>query len=238
MAQTRKTTLNASALLTAFSRTDIPVHPGAAKPSVREAAMHAPAIHGESGIDGTDLLPRRPAAGVLRETDAVHAMAEALLSAEESPVPGEGRPWLVATGALTNVAELVGRHPEVVHRLGGLSIMGGALGGGYTDAVLGKVGGVERFGNWTQWAEFNIVIDAEAAEFIFSNKELAAKTTLIPLDVCGRPPPQGILLRRFRWLTWNFVGHSSRPCHRRGPEASALRTARGGHCQQARACHG
>lgn len=32
-------------------------------------------------------------------------------------------------------------------------------------------------------AEFNIVVDPEAAQLIFSNFELAAKTTLIPLDV-------------------------------------------------------
>lgn len=61
--------------------------------------------------------------------------------------------------------------------------MGGALGGGFTPAVLGQVDGVPRVGNWTQFAEFNVLADPEAAAAIFGDKALAAKTTLIPLDV-------------------------------------------------------
>lgn len=62
--------------------------------------------------------------------------------------------------------------------------MGGAIGGGFTNAPLGHVKGEgERFGNVTPWAEFNIYCDPEAALSIFSNSILAAKTTLIPLDV-------------------------------------------------------
>lgn len=218
----RKTTLNASALLTAFSRTDVPVYAGAAKPSVRDAAVHAPAIHGESGIDGTDLLPPRPREGVL-ETYAVHAMAEALmLAAEEAERDDKPRPWLVATGALTNVAELLRRHPELVHRLAGLSIMGGAIGGGHTDAVLGKVEGIERFGNLTPWAEFNIIIDPEAAAEVFNNKELAAKTTMIPLDVRGGHRSDNSWRVRAANME-HYAGHASRPGNGRGPEATSLR---------------
>lgn len=62
--------------------------------------------------------------------------------------------------------------------------MGGAVGGGFTDAPMGKVDGDgERFGNWTPWAEFNIYIDPESAESIFSDPVLAAKTTIAPLDL-------------------------------------------------------
>jgi len=35
----------------------------------------------------------------------------------------------------------------------------------------------------TQYAEFNVLADPEAAASIFSNKTLAGKTTLIPLDL-------------------------------------------------------
>lgn len=70
-----------------------------------------------------------------------------------------GKAWLVATGALTNVALLFALFPEVVRHIGGLSIMGGAIGGGYTDAPLGHVRGEgERFGNHTRWAEFNVYV--------------------------------------------------------------------------------
>jgi uridine nucleosidase len=61
--------------------------------------------------------------------------------------------------------------------------MGGALGGGVTPAVLGEVDGVPRVGNWTPWAEFNVLADPEAAAALFGHAVLAAKTTLIPLDL-------------------------------------------------------
>ncbi|KAF2403688.1 nucleoside hydrolase [Trichodelitschia bisporula] len=41
----------------------------------------------------------------------------------------------------------------------------------------------ESFGNWSPYAEFNIFCDPEAAASIFTIPKLAAKTTLIPLDV-------------------------------------------------------
>ena len=118
----------------------------------------------------------------------------------------EGEAWVVATGTLTNVALLFAIFPELVSHTKGLSIMGGAIGGNFTNAVLGTVEGEgERFGNITPWAEFNIWVsesckryirfderldtdaldqcDPEAAHSIFSNAKLASKTVLIPLDL-------------------------------------------------------
>lgn len=67
--------------------------------------------------------------------------------------------WIVATGTLTNVALLFAIFPEVVEHIKGLSIMGGAIGGGFTAAPMGKIAGEgEPFGNWTSWAEFNIYV--------------------------------------------------------------------------------
>lgn len=136
----------------------------------------------------------------ITKPNAVLAMRHALI---EQP---RGTAWLVATGALTNVALLFATFPELVEHIKGLSIMGGAIGGGFTDAPMGHVKGEgERFGNWTRWAEFNIYVraylrgpgicsgtdrglmlkqcDPEAAKSIFSTRALAAKTTLIPLDL-------------------------------------------------------
>lgn len=46
--------------------------------------------------------------------------------------------------------------------------MGGAIGGGFSDAPMGKVHGQgERFGNWTPWAEFNIYIDPVSPQIIY-----------------------------------------------------------------------
>ena len=73
-----------------------------------------------------------------------------------------GTAWVVATGALTNVALLFAVYPQLVEHIAGLSIMGGAVGGGFTDAKLGVVKRKgeteERFGNITSWAEFNIYV--------------------------------------------------------------------------------
>jgi uridine nucleosidase len=74
--------------------------------------------------------------------------------------------------------------PDVVDHIAGLTIMGGAVGGGFTKAPMGSLEGEgERFGNWTPWSEFNIYIDPESAQSIFSNPVLAAKTTIAPLDL-------------------------------------------------------
>jgi uridine nucleosidase len=55
-----------------------------------------------------------------------------------------------------------------------------------------------RIGNWSAWAEFNILVDPEAASQLFSNPTLASKTTLIPLDVThlvlATPDVQRLLL--------------------------------------------
>lgn len=176
-ASLEKTTWNATSLLTAIGKQDeIPVYVGSPKPIVRPG-MHAPTdIHGESGLDGTDLLPR-PLTPAIRDVSAVDSIAKAL-KAEPA-----GTAWLVATGSMTNVAMLFAAHPDLVGHIKGLSIMGGAIGGGFTTAVYGVVDNVARIGNWTQFAEFNIFVDPEAAASIFDDKALAAKTTLIPLDL-------------------------------------------------------
>ena len=110
---------------------------------------------GESGLDGTTLLPE-PTSNAINRPNAVLAMRHALV---EQP---KGTAWLVATGTLTNVALLFATFPELVEHVKGLSIMGGAVGGGFTSAPMGHVKGEgERFGNWTRWAEFNIYVRAK-----------------------------------------------------------------------------
>ncbi|OIW35068.1 Inosine/uridine-preferring nucleoside hydrolase [Coniochaeta ligniaria NRRL 30616] len=177
-ASLQKTSRNACSILTAIGQSlSIPVYPGAGRPLAR-APIHAPTdIHGESGIDGTSLLPE-PLAGPDTSLPALEAMARALRAQPE------GRAWLVATGAFTNAAALFQTYPELIPHVAGLSLMGGAVGGGFTPAVMGSVDGVARIGNWTQFAEFNVLADPEAAAWIFeTGRGLARKTTLVPLDV-------------------------------------------------------
>ncbi|PBP19547.1 inosine-uridine preferring nucleoside hydrolase [Diplocarpon rosae] len=168
------TTYNATSILTAIGKPGIPVYSGAAKGLVRPA-VHADAIHGESGLDGTGLLPKPLIAA--KTGSAITAMANALSATPESSA------WIVATGALTNVAQLFQQHPELSSHIKGLSIMGGAIGDDFTNAPMGKVDDHKRIGNWSQWAEFNILVDPEASAFLLEHPVLAKKTTLIPLDV-------------------------------------------------------
>ncbi|KAK7756701.1 Uridine nucleosidase 1 [Diatrype stigma] len=176
-ASLEKTTNNALSLLAAIGKhKEVTVHPGAAHALVHRQSIHAPTdIHGESGLDGTALLPAPRSAA--SPVPAVDAMAAAL----SATAPGTA--WMVATGALTNAAALFQAHPALAGHVRGLSAMGGAVGGGFTAAPLGQVAGVDRVGNWTQWAEFNVLIDPEAAAFLLGHPVLAPKTTIVPLDL-------------------------------------------------------
>ncbi|KAI9806369.1 MAG: hypothetical protein M1825_006484 [Sarcosagium campestre] len=175
-----QTTDNALRILSAIGRNDIPVYPGVSRPFCRPA-VHAPDIHGSTGIDGTDLLPAAstdPQASDLEPF--LIAARKALLSTPK------GSAWVVSTGALTNTSLLLTSFPDISEWIGGLSIMGGAFGEGFTDADLGKAAGEvgdERKGNITKWAEFNIYCDPEAAQALLTNSTLIPKTTLIPLDL-------------------------------------------------------
>ncbi|KAI0818050.1 inosine-uridine preferring nucleoside hydrolase-domain-containing protein [Xylaria sp. FL0064] len=189
----QKTTNNALSVLSAIGKQDsVRVYRGAAKALQREP-FNATEIHGESGLDGTTLLPPPALSALDTSMSAVDAMASALRACEP------GKAWLVATGAMTNAAELFAAHPDLKSHVAGVSIMGGGIGGGFTPAVMGRVDDVERVGNYSQWAEFNILIDPEAAAALLHDPILAPKMTLIPLDlthlVLATKEVQDLLLR-------------------------------------------
>ncbi|GAO14400.1 uncharacterized protein UV8b_02606 [Ustilaginoidea virens] len=169
------TTRNAASVLTAIGKhKHVPLYRGAHK-ALERPAVHAPDVHGESGLDGTDLLPRpecEPLPG-----SAVMAMAEAIRA--QAP----GTTWIVTTGSLTNLGTLLRGDPGIIDHVKGISLMGGSFGGDFSDAVMGMVDGKERVGNITPWAEFNILIDPEAAAEVFHNPKVASKTTVVPLDL-------------------------------------------------------
>lgn len=127
------------------------MYSGSSRPLHRDP-VHAAGIHGESGLDGVTLLPE-PVAPAYTEPEFVDAMYNALIKTEKNTA------FFVSTGSLTNTARLFNKYPELAEHVKGVSIMGGAVGGGFTDAPLGKVKGEgERFGNWTPFAEFNVSI--------------------------------------------------------------------------------
>jgi inosine-uridine nucleoside N-ribohydrolase len=105
-----KTTANALRVLELVGREDVAVAAGADRPLVREPFVAA-YVHGETGLDGTDLPPAR---GTPAAEHAVDFLAEHV-----------GGRTLVATGPLTNVAFLLARHPEA--RPERIVLMGGAI---------------------------------------------------------------------------------------------------------------
>jgi inosine-uridine nucleoside N-ribohydrolase len=105
-----KTTANALRVLELGGREDVEVAAGAGRPLVREPFVAA-YVHGETGLDGSDLPPAR---GEPVAQHAVDFLAERV-----------GGITLVATGPLTNVALLLARYPEV--RPERIVLMGGAI---------------------------------------------------------------------------------------------------------------
>lgn len=147
-----KTTYNALRVCTLLGM-QVPVAKGRAKPLAGEP-ITAPNIHGQSGLDG----PRLPEPGIpLCALSAVELMAKTL---RESPEPVT----ILSTGPMTNTACLLLSHPELKEKIARICLMGGGI----------------AHGNWTPAAEFNILVDPEAADLVFRS---GLPITMAGLDV-------------------------------------------------------
>ena len=147
-----KTTYNALRVCTLIGL-QAPVGKGCPHPLAAEV-MNAPSVHGESGLDGPALPEPAFSAS---ELSAPELMAKVLQESDE-PVT------IVATGPQTNVAALLLTHPELKAKIARISLMGGGI----------------ATGNWTPAAEFNILVDPEAAKIVF---ESGIPITMAGLDV-------------------------------------------------------
>lgn len=148
----QKTTYNAGRIMTLVGL-NVPLAMGRVKPLVADAII-APTVHGNSGLDGP-ALPEPANKPV--EIDACTMMAKVL---EESPEPVV----LIPTGPLTNVATLLLLYPHLKKKIRHIYLMGGGI----------------DFGNWTPAAEFNILVDPEAADVVFRS---GVPITMAGLDV-------------------------------------------------------
>jgi inosine-uridine nucleoside N-ribohydrolase len=151
-----KTTANALKVLEFAGRTDVRVAAGAGR-ALRREPFVAEYVHGKSGLDGP-ALPQPTTAPV--DEHAVDFIARTVLEADE-PVT------LVPTGPLTNIGLFLARHPDAAARVERIVLMGGAIGEG----------------NVTPAAEFNIWVDPEAADRVFSS---GLDVTMVGLDVTHR----------------------------------------------------
>ena len=136
-----KTTYNALRICTLLG-IDCPIAMGKPSPLLAKP-MNAPSVHGQSGLDG----PKLPEPAMeLSELRSVELMVKVLRESEQ-PVT------IVSTGPQTNVAALLLAHPELKSKIGQISLMGGGI----------------AHGNWTPAAEFNILVDPEAAKVVFES---------------------------------------------------------------------
>ncbi|MBP3485569.1 MAG: nucleoside hydrolase, partial [Oscillospiraceae bacterium] len=150
-----KTTYNARRICTLLGIT-APIAMGRPRPLLADP-ITAGNVHGQSGLDG----PKLPEPAMeLCGLDAVELMAKTLRESGE-PVT------IVSTGPQTNVAALLLAHPELKEKIGRISLMGGGI----------------AYGNWTPAAEFNILVDPEAAQTVFSS---GVPVQMAGLDVTER----------------------------------------------------
>ncbi|QOY89630.1 nucleoside hydrolase [Paludibaculum fermentans] len=163
-------TRNALGILAMAGRPDVPVYAGAAGP-LSVPLRTASEVHGDDGLHGLAL----PAP--LAQPGRWSAAELICRTARKCP-PRSLR--LACLGPLTNVALALRLDPGIVDLLGPVVVMGGGFG---TYTVQGQGGALVSQGNVTQWAEFNIWADAEAAqEVVNSGLELV----FIPLDTSHR----------------------------------------------------
>lgn len=123
---------------------------GCTGPLVRPLEI-AESVHGESGLDGPSIPD--PTFGPQKES--AWELSRKLILGSREPVT------MVCTGPLTNLATLLIAYPEVKQNIRQVCLMGGGI----------------DHGNWTTAAEFNILVDPEAADKVFSCG--------IPIVMCG-----------------------------------------------------
>lgn len=149
-----KVTRNALAVAAVAGITGVPFAAGAHRPLVRTVEV-AEAIHGDSGMDGPSLPD--PTFDI-DSRHAVDLIIDVVMNNEPNTIT------LVPTGALTNIALAVRKEPRIAQRVKEIVLLGGGYHGG----------------NWTAAAEFNILIDPEAAHIVFNEKW---KLTMVGIDV-------------------------------------------------------
>ena len=136
-------------------RPDIKIFAGAEKP-LKGKQVTAEHAHGKSGLDGSDLF--EPSIN-LTTGYAPDFIVETLLHEPPKTVT------ICPIGPLTNIALALQKKPIIANRVNKIVLMGG---GYFTQ------------GNVTPAAEFNIFVDPEAAEIVFS---CGAPIIMMPLDV-------------------------------------------------------
>ncbi|AQS48435.1 nucleoside hydrolase [Thioclava nitratireducens] len=173
------TSKNARVVCELAGRTDVPVYAGCDRPLARELVT-AEYVHGKTGLDGIELPePQMP----LQEQHAVDFLIETL---RDHPA---GSVTLCPLGPLTNIATALRRAPDIAEKIAEIVLMGGAY---------------FEVGNTTPAAEFNIHVDPQAAEIVFTS---GVPLVVMPLDVTHKALTTRARVEAFRNLGTR-VGHA------------------------------
>eukprot|EP01112_Ceratiomyxa_fruticulosa_P006854 TRINITY_DN1776_c0_g1_i2.p1 TRINITY_DN1776_c0_g1~~TRINITY_DN1776_c0_g1_i2.p1 ORF type:complete len:335 (-),score=44.09 TRINITY_DN1776_c0_g1_i2:73-1077(-) len=151
----QKTTINALTVLAISGLEHVDVVAGQTVPLMRPSII-CPEIHGDSGLECSKGFP------IVKIKDPIHK--KAIMHMFDVINSHESKVTLIATACLTNVALLLTVFPEVKEKLEKIVLLGGAVGSGNISPV----------------AEFNILIDPEAAKIVF---ESSVHIVMVPLEV-------------------------------------------------------
>lgn len=120
----------------------IPVYAGMDRPMVRDQII-ADNIHGETGLDGPIFEP------LTISEEKEHAVSFLIRTLMES----KEKITLVPVGPLSNIGMALRLEPRIADKIEKIVLMGGAYG----------------LGNYSAAAEFNILVDPEAAHVVFTS---------------------------------------------------------------------
>jgi len=135
-----KTTYNTLCVLE-LANSEVPVYEGAHLPLIRDQ-ITAPEVHGKNGLGDVILPPPKKKIDKKKAWDALY----------EAAVEYRGELVLVAVGPMTNIALALAKYNDLAGLLKKVVIMGGGA----------------KAGNTTAAAEFNILVDPEAADMLFN----------------------------------------------------------------------
>ena len=168
---------NARIVCELAKRPDMAVYAGCDAP-LRRPLVTAEHVHGKTGLDGPVMAdPVMP----LADKHAVDFLIETL---RREPA---GSVTICPLGPLPNIATAFERAPDIVARVAEIVLMGGAY---------------FEVGNITPAAEFNIYVDPEAADIVFSS---GIPLVVMPLDVTHKALTTRPRIEAFRSLG-NEVG--------------------------------
>ncbi len=136
-----KTTYNALATID-YLNLEYKVYEGSNKPIKRESPV-CEEIHGKTGLDG---FPFRKIEKEKEDIDAVSFIIDMCHKTKDIT--------FITTGPMTNVAKAIIKDPSIKSSISKIILMGGS----------------SKKGNITEYAEFNILTDPEAADIIFKSK--------------------------------------------------------------------